>query len=155
MSSAREVYKNNYGQGTMVVSAAYFRLNRKQLHSIPSYTLFLETSETVLVMVRQAKTKASADFTFINCISLKSKRLIKSCYFAGRYNHMEVCIDGRQLDELINMKEGLRGLDNIIVIGGEDSSACLVSLGQIKEESVASVQPENPSKRIALLSEKM
>lgn len=103
-------------------------------------------------MVRHAKTKSSDDYTLLNCVSLKKKRLIKTCVFLGKYNHMEVCIDGRQVDELMNTKEGLRGLDNIIVLGGEESSACLVSIGPLSEDNTK-LTPVTPTKRIALLSE--
>jgi hypothetical protein len=111
---------------------------------------FIVSSETVLILVRQAKTSTSGDFTFINCVSLKTKRLIKSCVFSGKYNKMEVCIDGRQIEELSKMKEGLRSLENIIVVGGDESSACLVSLGSIFETD-AKVTPTAPTKRIQLI----
>lgn len=103
------------------------------------------------MLVRQAKTTTTPDYSYINCVSLQTKRVIKSCVMQGKFNKMEVCVDSRQVDELIKMKEGLRSLENIIVVGGEDSSVCLVSLGPLVENSNKS-SPVSPFRRIPLLS---
>lgn len=110
-----------------------------------------DSDDSVLVLVRQAKTVSTSDLTLINCISLKTRKLIKSCVFHGKYNHMEVCIDGRQTAELKKLKDGLQNLENIVVVGGEDTSALLLSLGPIHEDAI-NVKPTAPVKKICLLS---
>jgi hypothetical protein len=102
----------------------------------------------VVALVRQAKT-GSSDATFINCISLKTKRIIKSCVIGGRYNTLEVCIDGRQTDEQQKMKAGLQNLPNILVIGGDESKCILITLGQLTD--IASTGATELPKRIPLL----
>lgn len=72
----------------------------------------------------------------------------------GKYNYMEVCIDGSETAELDKMKEGLKSMPNILVIGGEDTSALLISLGPLCNQS-QDVKPAQPFRKIALLSKSL
>jgi hypothetical protein len=103
------------------------------------------------VLVQQAKTRSTPNISYIFCISLKTKKPIKECVVNGKFNCLDVCIDGSEVAELDKMKDGLKSLPNIIVIGGEESSAMLISLGSLSVEAME-VKPTPPFKKIPLLS---
>lgn len=128
-------------------STVYFNLN----NTIHTNNVLEESDDAFLVLVRQAKTGSTSDITYIYCISMKTKKPIKNCVLNGKFNHLEVCIDGSELSELDKMKDGLKSMPNIVVVGGEDTTALLLSLGHLVNHN-NEVKPVPPFKKIALLS---
>ncbi|KAI6208721.1 Protein ELYS [Aphelenchoides besseyi] len=120
LSTSRQLFKHNFGNGFMVMGAKYFRLD--------------DDHDGVVVLAREARVD-SRDYSYLAYFSFQSRKLLKCCGFNGRLSHLEVCIDGRQREELKSMKEALHSMQNMIVVGGSNSVCFLVNMGDISEEN--------------------
>ncbi|KAI6204003.1 hypothetical protein M3Y94_00622300 [Aphelenchoides besseyi] len=120
LSTSRQLFKHNFGNGFMVMDAKYFRLD--------------DDHDGVVVLAREARVD-SRDYSYLSYFSFQSRKLLKCCGFNGRLSHLEVCIDGRQREELKSMKEALHSMQNMIVVGGSNSVCFLVNMGDISEDN--------------------
>ncbi|KAI6218625.1 hypothetical protein M3Y99_01698400 [Aphelenchoides fujianensis] len=136
LTSARPILKHDFGSGFAVMSAVYMRLNEK--------------SDGVVVLTREART-GSEDFSQLTFFSFQTRRVLKRCEVRGRFAAIEICIDGLQREEMGSMKEALQSMENIFVIGGDDSLCYLANMGPISEDEPADDEFSALPKKVPLL----
>jgi hypothetical protein len=111
-----------------------------------------ENSNGVVVLTRKSRTD-SKDLSQLTYFSFQTRRVLKRCQVRGRFSVLEICIDRLQLEERASMKKRFQSMENILVIGGEDSLCYLVNMGPIFEDAPANKVPSPLARMVSLLRE--